>query len=86
MIKGEADLENGPVAVDPRTVDGEKVVRDAETGSSQPARLKDRILGALVVGNVEIRGVMPVPVEERTQTNYFNYFTIWACMNVNLLP
>ncbi|KAI1385149.1 permease for cytosine/purines, uracil, thiamine, allantoin-domain-containing protein [Hypoxylon trugodes] len=37
-------------------------------------------------GPVEERGVMPVALEDRTATNYSSYFSIWACMNINLLP
>ncbi|KAI1088058.1 permease for cytosine/purines, uracil, thiamine, allantoin-domain-containing protein [Rostrohypoxylon terebratum] len=35
---------------------------------------------------VEERGVLPVALEDRTATNYFSYFWIWASMNINLLP
>lgn len=41
---------------------------------------------ALSASPVEIRGVLPVPLEERTSTRYSSYFSIWACMNINLLP
>ncbi|KAH8645818.1 permease for cytosine/purines, uracil, thiamine, allantoin-domain-containing protein [Xylariales sp. PMI_506] len=41
---------------------------------------------ALAVSPVEARGVMPVPIEERISTRYGGYFSIWFCMNINLLP
>ncbi|KAI0474910.1 NCS1 nucleoside transporter [Xylariaceae sp. FL0804] len=41
---------------------------------------------AISAGSVEERGVMPVPLEQRTSTRYSSYLTIWACMNTNLLP
>ncbi|KAF7555281.1 hypothetical protein G7Z17_g2318 [Cylindrodendrum hubeiense] len=37
-------------------------------------------------GRVELRGIQPIPVEERTDTQFANVFTIWWCMNANLLP
>lgn len=38
------------------------------------------------IGRVELRGIQPIPVEERTSTQFSNVFTIWWCMNANLLP
>lgn len=37
-------------------------------------------------GRVEVNGVTPIPVEERTVTKTVNIFTLWACMNANMLP
>ncbi|KAH7073984.1 permease for cytosine/purines, uracil, thiamine, allantoin-domain-containing protein [Paraphoma chrysanthemicola] len=37
-------------------------------------------------GDVELRGCTPVPYEDRTETNYFNIFTLWFCMSCNPLP
>lgn len=37
-------------------------------------------------GRVELRGVQPIPIEERTETRFVNIFTLWWCMNSNLLP
>ncbi|KAJ9144533.1 Purine-cytosine permease fcyB 4 [Pleurostoma richardsiae] len=39
----------------------------------------------LAAGQIEERGVVPVPFEERTSTRYWNAFSIWFCMNVNIL-
>ncbi|KAH7089455.1 permease for cytosine/purines, uracil, thiamine, allantoin-domain-containing protein [Paraphoma chrysanthemicola] len=36
--------------------------------------------------DVELRGCTPVPYEDRTETNYFNIFTLWFCMSCNPLP
>lgn len=41
---------------------------------------------ALKVSSVEIRGVMPVPLHERTSRRYSSYFTLWTTLNINLLP
>lgn len=37
-------------------------------------------------GDVELQGATPVPYDERTETNYFNIFTLWFCMSCNPLP
>jgi hypothetical protein len=37
-------------------------------------------------GDVEFRGCTPIPYEERTETNYFNIFTLWFSMSCNPLP
>jgi hypothetical protein len=37
-------------------------------------------------GDVELQGANPVPCDERTETNYFNIFTLWFCMSCNPLP
>jgi hypothetical protein len=37
-------------------------------------------------GDVELRGCTPVSYEDRTETNYFNIFTLWFCMSCNPLP
>ncbi|KAI1199118.1 NCS1 nucleoside transporter [Nemania serpens] len=55
----------------------------------RPIPLRDftgAVLKYLSTGPVELRGVSPVPLEERTSTQYSTYFSIWFCMNVNLLP
>ncbi|TAQ89285.1 hypothetical protein B7494_g2368 [Chlorociboria aeruginascens] len=35
---------------------------------------------------VEIRGIVPIPTEERTNSRYINIFSIWLAMSVNTLP
>lgn len=35
---------------------------------------------------VEIRGIIPIPYEERTVTQYSNIFSLWFCMACNALP
>ncbi|KAI0439432.1 NCS1 nucleoside transporter [Xylaria telfairii] len=56
-----------------------------EDGPIPSSGLKVAVLRYLSTGSVELRGVMPVPLEERTSTQYSNYFSIWFCMNVNVL-
>jgi hypothetical protein len=37
-------------------------------------------------GDVELRGCTPIPYNERTETRYFNIFTLWFSMSCNPLP
>jgi hypothetical protein len=59
---------------------------EVEAGSTKSVGVKGFLGKILSVSPVEARGVMPVPLEERTSTRYSSYFSIWFCMNVNLLP
>ncbi|KAI1767178.1 permease for cytosine/purines, uracil, thiamine, allantoin-domain-containing protein [Hypoxylon sp. FL1150] len=72
------------------TKDVEKVAEHnqaAESRGSKLARSFQRRLADLIsAGTIEERGVMPVASGDRTATNYNSYFSIWACMNINLLP
>ncbi|KAI0381203.1 permease for cytosine/purines, uracil, thiamine, allantoin-domain-containing protein [Hypomontagnella monticulosa] len=68
----------------------EKVVRQDDVAEPKSRTLAKTIQDALARlisdGPIEERGVMPVALEDRTATNYSSYFSIWACMNINLLP
>ncbi|KAF1835369.1 NCS1 nucleoside transporter [Decorospora gaudefroyi] len=44
-----------------------------------------RVRRALAAGQVEQRGIQPIPLEERTSTQYFRAFTIWFSINTNIL-
>jgi hypothetical protein len=35
---------------------------------------------------VEVRGIEPVPIEERVKTDYYNIFFMWMAIMCNLLP
>lgn len=52
------------------------------TSESSATRLINEVLAR---GRVEGRGIVPLPVEERISTRYFNVFTIWFSMNTNIL-
>ncbi|KAK1951947.1 NCS1 nucleoside transporter [Colletotrichum sublineola] len=39
----------------------------------------------LMAGRVEEGGIQPIPLEARTNTKYFNAFTIWCSTNTNIL-
>ena len=83
------DIENNPSGTnqvhDPEKAGG-RVDDVLEPRSRASRRLRDILARALYASPVEIRGVMPVPLEDRTSTRYSSYFSIWACMNINLLP
>jgi hypothetical protein len=56
-------------------------------GKQARARGRRGILSVLEErGDVEFRGCTPIPYEERTETNYFNIFTLWFSMSCNPLP
>ncbi|KAI1338141.1 NCS1 nucleoside transporter [Xylariaceae sp. FL0016] len=60
----------------------------SEAEASKMGGLRGLMLRAVSSGplDVETRGVMPVPLKNRTSTRYSSYFSIWSCMNINLLP
>ncbi|VUC31486.1 unnamed protein product [Clonostachys rosea] len=43
-------------------------------------------LGKVASWGIEIRGVTPVPLEERTDKRFINVFFVWFTMSTNLLP
>ncbi|KAK0739587.1 permease for cytosine/purines, uracil, thiamine, allantoin-domain-containing protein [Apiosordaria backusii] len=49
-------------------------------------RIRDLAHRAIVAGRVELRGVAPIPVKERTVDRTINIFTLWWSMNANILP
>src|SRR5689334_665488 len=55
----------------------------------QPAETSSRRNGILhrlaEFGRVEVRGIAPVPLEERVITKTYNVFTLWWSMNTNIL-
>ncbi|KAI0393808.1 permease for cytosine/purines, uracil, thiamine, allantoin-domain-containing protein [Xylariaceae sp. FL0594] len=52
------------------------------------SRTLQRLKGISMIGTslLELRGVVPVPLEERTSTRYSSFFSIWISININLLP
>jgi hypothetical protein len=52
------------------------------TSESSATRLLSEVLAK---GQVEGHGIVPLPIEDRTSTRYFNVFTIWFSMNTNIL-
>lgn len=48
--------------------------------------LPDRWLSRIANWGVELRGVAPVPIEERTDARFINVFFVWFTLSTNLLP
>lgn len=57
-------------------------VREKDGQQSDEESLLHKVLRA---GRVEERGILPVPVEERSSTRFFNIFTVWFSINTNIL-
>jgi hypothetical protein len=67
------------------------VVADSSSESQTQPTEKGGILSdgwkqKLLTWGVEVRGITPVPVEERTDTRFINIFSLWFTMSVSLLP
>lgn len=85
MVQSQWNEEQASKPADPEKMNAQTHDTDIETASDRAAG-KWGFLDKLAASSVEARGVMPVPLEERTSTRYSSYFSIWFCMNVNLLP
>ncbi|KAH8646822.1 permease for cytosine/purines, uracil, thiamine, allantoin-domain-containing protein [Xylariales sp. PMI_506] len=60
---------------------------DVDVAESQNYHSKARTWLNRVAGwGIETRGVVPVPVEERTDPRFINVFFVWFTMSTNLLP
>ncbi|KAJ3579124.1 hypothetical protein NPX13_g1448 [Xylaria arbuscula] len=83
LIQTDNSNDGGPEVLEDVEKGAEGDIIESSPDNSGP--LKDRIIRFLSAGRVELRGVLPVPVEERTSVQYSNYFSIWVCVNVNIL-
>ncbi|KAI0458130.1 permease for cytosine/purines, uracil, thiamine, allantoin-domain-containing protein [Xylaria acuta] len=81
----QSDGSNYAVASDLQDPEKGAINDVADDGSTPSPGLRATILRYLSAGSVELRGVLPVPLEERTSTRYSTYFSIWFCMSVNVL-
>ncbi|KAL4783274.1 permease for cytosine/purines, uracil, thiamine, allantoin-domain-containing protein [Aspergillus varians] len=63
---------------------------DIATAESQSQgkflRLPEKWLSRIANWGVELRGVTPVPIEERTDSRFLNVFFVWFTLSTNLLP
>ena len=59
---------------------------DIAIAESESYRNKNFIWALLAKLGVEVRGIDPVPVEERIKTDYYNIFLMWMAMLCNFLP
>lgn len=74
-------------APDPEKAMG--VTSKTSTGGDATAptsRFSETLDKALKASSVEIRGILPVPLHERTSRRYSSFFTLWTTLNINLLP
>ncbi|THU97050.1 NCS cytosine-purine permease [Dendrothele bispora CBS 962.96] len=58
---------------------------DAKKPSSYPSRMGNALTKRLLTWGVETRGILPVPPEERTDTQFFKIFFLWFSTNFNIL-
>lgn len=49
-------------------------------------QVPDKWLSRIANWGVELRGVTPVPIEERTDIRFINVFFVWFTLSTNLLP
>ncbi len=70
------DLEEGK---------GEQSKPVGDSQETLHARVR-RLWTRLATWGVELRGIRPIPVEERTDTKLISIFSFWFSMSCNLLP
>lgn len=61
-------------------------VADINVVESQNINPTHSWLSKVAAWGVELRGITPVPFEEKTDTRYINVFFVWFTMSTNLLP
>lgn len=79
-----SDLENGSPKL-------QESVREQQHGDIDEPKNKQSMLDHYLSkidarGTVEMRGSIPVPLEDRVVTQYFNIFSLWFCLSCNPLP
>lgn len=57
----------------------------ADAPAGRWARSRDLLHKLITLGRVEVRGITPIPVKERTVERTVNIFTLWWSMNTNIL-
>ncbi|KAF3066351.1 Purine-cytosine permease fcyB [Daldinia childiae] len=87
MWQGEYSRQNEtiPISKDVEKTAGKNDTVETKSHTSLK-RFQETLAKLISASPIEDRGVMPVSLEDRTATNYSSYFSIWACMNINLLP
>lgn len=75
-----------------REIDLEKIgekesdVSTANVGVEESESYHNPVWGWLSKLGVEVRGIEPVPEEERVKTDYYNIYLMWMAIMCNLLP
>ncbi|KAL4789137.1 permease for cytosine/purines, uracil, thiamine, allantoin-domain-containing protein [Aspergillus venezuelensis] len=54
--------------------------------SGKLSRVPEKWVSRIANWGVELRGVAPVPIEERTDSRFVNVFFVWFTLSTNLLP
>lgn len=65
---------------------GTAVDVDVDVAESQTYSRPKRWLSKISAMGVEVRGITPIPLEERTDKRFINVFFVWFTMSTNLLP
>jgi hypothetical protein len=55
------------------------------SGSDSSSHIPTFLRKALRAGRVEENGIRPLALEDRTETRFFNIFTVWFSINSNIL-
>jgi hypothetical protein len=77
--------EKPPPGNGPETEVDHDAVSPAPAPGGRWARTWDLLRKAAAFGRVEVRGITPIPVKERTVERTVNVFTLWWSMNTNIL-
>lgn len=83
MIKQE---QSNPVTSDPESLPPAHDVDISSKGGGVVNRMHGLVNKVVRFGRVEVRGIAPIPVKERTVTTTVNVFTLWWSMSINILP
>lgn len=59
---------------------------DFDVAESQNYNKRTGWLTKIAAWGVEVRGITPVPLEERNDKRFINVFFVWFTMSTNLLP
>jgi hypothetical protein len=81
----ETKLDEKARGSDPDRSSDHGAAADAHVPAGRWARLRDLLHRVAVFGRVEVRGITPIPVKERTVDRTVNIFTLWWSMNTNIL-
>ncbi|KAK4251037.1 permease for cytosine/purines, uracil, thiamine, allantoin-domain-containing protein [Corynascus novoguineensis] len=76
-------LEGKGPGSDPERAAEHGAVSDVRVGKR--GHFGDVLRKAVTFGRVEVRGITPIPVKERTVERTVNVFTLWWSMNTNIL-
>jgi len=91
-VSGTPQSNDTKLELDAQIVDGNNNHNNTSNGHAQRhkrgwlAAFDELVHRAAAMGRVELRGISPIPVVERTSTKTINVFTLWWSMSTNILP